>query len=198
MAEVKSLDVTEGALELLLPQFKEKNIIESIIKGVSAPYQEVVDTSLSIIEKFNIDTDNPALLNLIGKLLNIPRGQETDEEYRQKIQTQVLINRSTGSAGTLLPSLDRIVGVGQYKLTEQFPAEVSVRIYSQQQVLTKESINALLPIGVNGVFFQNPYVGKIPWETSDVATGENNVLAILPEVADLATTDVVMIDVVFT
>lgn len=198
MAEIKSIDLSASALALLLPQFKDKNTIEAILRGISTPYQETVDAGFEIVENFNLDTDNTAILNLIGKLLNVPRGIETDGEYRQLIKTQILINRSTGSSKTMIQTLDEIAGVGNYKITEQFPAEVSVRLYTPQSVLTADIINAILPIGVNGVFFQNPYADKIPWETSDVATNENNPLAVLPDVADLGTTDVVMIDVIFT
>lgn len=198
MAEIKSFDLSAAALELLLPQFKDKNTIESILKGVATPYQEIIDTGFDIVENYNLDTTNPAILNLIGKLLNVPRGIEDDENYRRLIKTQILINQSTGSSKTLIQTLDSIVGEGNYIITEQFPAEVSVRLYTQQEVLTADIINSILPIGVNGVFFQNPYVGKLPWESSNVATAENNPLAVLPEVADLGTTDVVMIDVIFT
>lgn len=198
MAEIKSFDLSSAALELLLPQFKGKNTIESILKGAATPSQEIIDTGFAIVANYSLDTANSEILNLIGKLLNVPRGIEGDEDYRRLVKTQILINKSTGSSKTMIEALDDIAGEGNYKVTEQFPAEVSVRLYTQQSVLTSEIINAILPIGVNGVFFQNPYVGKLPWESSDVATAENNPLAVLPEVADLGTTDLVMIDVIFT
>lgn len=196
--EIKSVDLTAEALSLLLPQFKNKNTIEAILKGNSEVYQDTVDASFDIIENYHIDTENTDLLNLIGKLLNVPRGVETDEEYRKLIKTQILINRSTGSAKTLIQTLDEIVGVGKYTIQENFPAEVSVRIYVPQDILTEDIISAILPIGVNGVFFQNPYEDKIPWELSEVDPDVPNPLSVLPDVADLGTTDAVIIDVIFT
>lgn len=198
MAEVKEFNLEENTLNLLIPKFKGKNIIESILKGNSQVQQENMDTGFEVIEKFNIDTDNEELLNLIGKLLNVPRGNEGTEDYRKKVKTQILINRSTGSAKSLIQTLNEIVGVGNYRLEELFPAEVNVRIYTQQDVLTSEVINAILPIGVRGVFFQNPYEDKVPWELSEVDPPTNNPLSVLPDVADLGTTDKVIIDVIFT
>jgi len=196
--EIKAIDLSAEALDLLLPQFKGKNVIESILEGVISPYQETVDAAFDIVEEYDLDTTNEDILNLIGKLLNVPRGNESTEEYRQLIKTQILINRSTGSSKTLIQTLDEIVGVGNYIITEQFPAEVNVRLYAPQTVLTAEIINAILPIGVNGVFFQNPYDDKIPWELSEVDPDTPNPLSILPDVADLGTTDVVITDVIFT
>lgn len=198
MAEVKAVDLTTDVLDLLLPQFKGKDTIEAILKGVSTPYQETVDTGFDVVENFHVDTTNTDMLNKIGKLLNVPRGIESDEDYRKLIQTQILINRSTGSSKTLIAALDSIVGAGNYIIQENFPAEVSVRLYTPQDVLNADIINAILPIGVNGVFFQNPYADKTPWEVSEVATNEQNVRSILPDVADLGTTDMVIVDVIFT
>lgn len=196
--EIKAIDLSAEALDLLLPQFKGKNVIESILEGVISPYQETVDAAFEIVEEYDLDTTNEDILNLIGKLLNVPRGNESTEAYRQLIKTQILINRSTGSSKTLIQTLDEIVGVGNYIITEQFPAEVNVRIYVPQTVLTAEIINAILPIGVNGVFFQNPYDDKIPWELSEADPDTPNPLSILPDLADLGTTDVVITDVIFT
>lgn len=198
MAQIKEHNLEESTVGLLLPQFRDKNTLEAILKGASVPSQDIINTGFSISEGFDVDTDNSAMLDLVGRLLNVPRaGIEDLEVYRERIKTKILINRSTGSAKTLIPLFNNLVGEGKFSITEQFPAEVNVRLYEAQTVLTEDLINELLPIGVNGVFFQNLYEGYIVWEVSEVG-GPALESSILPDLVDLGTTDKVMSDLIFT
>lgn len=198
MAQIRGYNLAENTVGLLLPQFRDKTTLEAILKGAAVPSQDIISTGFSISEEFGVDTYNSVMLDLVGKLLNVPReGIEDLEEYRQAIKTKILVNRSTGSAKTLIPLLNDLVGEGKFVITEQFPAEVNVRLYEPQTVLTKELIDELLPLGVNGIFFQNPYENYIVWEVSEVV-GPALTSSILPDLADLGITDKVMIDLIFT
>lgn len=198
MAQVTEWDLEEVTSDLILPKFKNKNIIDSILKGASTPLQDIIDTGFDISEEFNLETYNSSMLDLIGKLLNVPKmGVDNVEEYRQSVKAKILVNKSTGSAKTLIPLLNEILGEGTFSLKEQFPAEVSIRLYETQTILTEELINEILPIGVNGLFLQNPYEDLVVWEVSEVA-GPDLPESVLPDLADLDTTDKVMIDLIFT
>lgn len=198
MAQIQGYNLAANTVDLLLPQFRDKSTLEAILKGAAVPNQDIITTGFNIGEEFKIGTYNIEMLNLIGKLLNVPRsGLEDIEEYRSSINTKILINRSTGSAKTLIPLFNSLVGEGNFVLREQFPAEVNIRLYVPQTVLTKDLINDLLPIGVNSTFFQNPYEDKIPWEVSEVG-GTALPFSVLPDLADIGTTDLVMIDLIFT
>ena len=198
MAQIQGYNLAANTVDLLLPQFRDRSTLEAILKGAAVPNQDIITTGFNISEEFKLGTYNIEMLSLIGKLLNVPRsGLEDIEEYRNSINTKILINRSTGSAKTLVPLFNTLVGEGKFVIREQFPAEVNVRLYAPQTVLTKDLINDILPIGVNGIFFQNPYQDKIPWEVSDVE-GEPLPFAVLPDLADLDITDRVMIDLIFT
>lgn len=197
MAQIVSYDLAANTVGLLLPQFRDKSILEAILKGAAVPSQGIISTGFDISREFSVDTNNDTMLNLIGTLLNVPRdGTVAIEDYRQSIKTKILVNRSTGSAKTLIPLLNDLVGEGNFTIREQYPAEINVRLYISQTVLTKELINELLPIGVNGIFFQNPYTDKIPWEVSEV-DGPPLPFSVLPDLADISTTNLVMIDLIF-
>mgnify|MGYP000315468373 CR=1 FL=1 len=198
MAQIVSYDLAANTVGLLLPQFRDKSILEAILKGAAVPSQDIISAGFDISKEFSVDTNNDTMLNLIGTLLNVPRdGTVAIEDYRQSIKTKIPVNRSTGSAKTLIPLLNDLVGEGNFTIREQYPAEINVRLYTSQTVLTKELINELLPIGVNGIFFQSPYTNKIPWEVSDV-DGPPLPFSVLPDLADISTTNMVMIDLIFT
>lgn len=197
MAQISGYNLAENTVGLLLPQFRDKNTLESILKGAAAPNQDIINTGFRISEEFGVDTHNEAMLDLVGKLLNVPKGGiEYLEEYRQAIKTRILVNSSTGSPKTLIPLLNELVGVGNYVITEQFPAEVNIRIYGDQTLLTKELINELLAVGVRGFFYKSPDPTKTVWELSEVGELPNS-NSILPDLADIDITNKVMSDLIF-
>tara|TARA_R110000851_G_scaffold132008_1_gene266221 strand:- start:1155 stop:1763 length:609 start_codon:yes stop_codon:yes gene_type:complete len=202
MGYVEQRDLEEDAVALLLPQFRNSpdlnNFIKALVGGYIPPYQDLFD----IMRAFDLRVATGKTLDLLGKLLNTSREGLQDEDYRNRLIAVVIINGSTGTPENLITNLNTIVGEGNYKLIESFPAEVQVRLYLPQSVLTAEILDKMLPIGVNGVFFENPYTGKVVWELSEVdadgSISQPNPLSILPDVADVATSNVVLIDIIFT
>lgn len=198
MSEVKRTDLKEYALDLLLPQFKGKPNIESVLLGPTKVLQTNLDTMFDISKSLDLDNAEGEQLSVIGRLLNVPRNGKSDLELKKSIDTKIIINRATGTGESLIDTLTSLVGKGKFSIIESFPAEVQVRLFETQDILNDEIINAILPLGVNGVFFQNPYTGKTVWETSNISNNQNNANSVLPDVADLDTTIVVIADVIFT
>jgi len=214
MSDIEFVDLTEEALSILLPQFKGKPNIEAILKGNTSYLDASTLTVQNILDGLHFESMSGDLLDKVGKLLNVLRGGLSDEDYKTKIQTvlrgglsdedyktkiqtQIFINASDGSIKSLIRVLNTIVGERNYRIVESFPAEVQVRLYEPQNILTESIIGELLPIGVKGVFFQNPYTDKTAWELTEVGEADNP-FSVLPDVADLDTTDVVVVDVIFT
>ena len=198
MSDVTDIDLVELVDELILPQFKGKPVISAILKGPMTVLQDSLDVAVQIAHTLDLENAEGEQLDLIGKLLNVDRILKTDEQYKLAINVQIIINKSTGTGDSLIETLDSVVGAGKYNIIETFPAEVQVRLYESQEVLTAEIINAILPIGVNGIFFQNPYTGKTVWEVSEIEPLTENPNSILPDVSDLGTTEFVIADVIFT
>lgn len=162
--------------------------------------QETATLANDITPAFNINTAEGEQLDYLGKLLNVERLAYTDDEYRNLIKSRILINNSTGSAANFISLLKLVLGDIKFSIVEQFPATVQVLIYSPQNVVDEKLVNDITPIGVKGIFFQNPYEGKTVFELADVSddglsqTGGTP----MPNVADLETTDVAMLNVIYT
>ena len=133
-------------------------------------------------------------------MLSVERDAYTDDQYRNLLKSRILINNSTGSAANFISLLKLVLGDIKFSVIEQFPATVQVLIYSPQDVVDEALVNDITPIGVKGIFFENPYESKTVFELADVSndgltqTGGTP----MPNVADLETTDVVMLNVIYT
>ena len=202
MTDLIRKDLREEAVGLLLPQFSNsanlQNFIRSLIGGFTVPYEDMFD----IAENFDLPTAVGDQLDLLGSLLNTPRAGLTDDQYRSTLFAVIFVNSSTGSPENLIQNLNSVVGGGGYVLLENFPAEIQVRLYKPQNILTQDILDAMLPLGIGSIFFENPYIDKMVWELSEVDIGgvitNPNPLSVLPDVADIETSDVVLADVIFT
>lgn len=202
MTDLTKIDLSEEALNLLLPQFKQAKKLKAVVEGSVAYLDANILNIDELLTSLEFDNLSGLTLDYIGKLLNVYREGREDSSYKIAIKTRIFINSSGGNAGSVLPILDRIVGLGGYRLIESFPAEVQVRLYKTQEVLDEQVISDILPIGVKGLFFQNPYEDKNVWTLSEVdpdgSIPSPDPLSVLPNVADVATSDVTLIDVIFT
>ena len=193
-------DFESHAEGLLLPQFDSSFRLKGFLKSIITPMQENVTLANDITPSFDINVAEGEQLDYLGKLLNVERLAYTDDEYRNLIKSRILINNSTGSAANFISLLKLVLGDIKFSVVEQFPATVQVLIYSPQNVVDEKLVNDITPIGVKGIFFQNPYEGKTVFELADVSddglsqTGGTP----MPNVADLETTDVAMLNVIYT
>ena len=202
MTDLIRKDLREEAVELLLPQFSNsanlQNFIRSLVGEFTVPYEDMFD----IRENFDLLVAVGDQLDLIGSLLNTSRAGLTDDQYRSTLFAVIFVNSSTGSPENLIQNLNSIVGEKGYLLLENFPAEVQVRLYKPQNILTQDILDAMLPLGVGSIFFENPYIDKMVWELSEVDIGgvitNPNPLSVLPDVANIETSSVVLADVIFT
>lgn len=89
-------------LDRLLVQYREKPLIRAWI----AAYLEQTDELKAEIARLKVErsiTDGVgAQLDAIGRLLGAPRNGLLDPEYRRRLATQILINRSRGKTEEIL------------------------------------------------------------------------------------------------
>jgi len=195
-----SIDYEASAESLVLPAFKETNIT-GVVKSLVSPLQEISDTSYQVAGAYDVRTAVGVQLDSVGKLLNVDREGMTDDEYREKIKARLLINNSKGTSSDFISLLKLVLGDITFKVIEDpsAPAQVQVIIYSPQTVINEQLVNDITPIGVRGVFFQNPYEGKTIFELGDVSDDNSTITGgtPLPNVADLDTTDVVLLNIIY-
>lgn len=191
-------DYKEDAISLLLPQFNDSVNLKGFIKSLLEPLDEFQDGVNQILTGYNIDTAVGEQLNKLGKTLNVDRLARDDEEYRKAIKIQILVNRATGSCANFIELLELVLPPSvTFKVVEQFPAAVRVIIYGAQDIITKEVVDLILPIGVEAIFFSNPYEGKTLWVPRSLTDVVPTPEAILPDVDDISTSDIVLADVFY-
>ena len=198
------IDYVQQAKDLLLFQFRDKPKTNGLLEGLLEPTKEINQLSIDMVDNYNIMVAQGTQLDNIGKLLNIiRRGVEPDDVYRSRILARITINRATGTAPNLVDNLKLLLPNVRFTVIEVFPASVQVLIFGIQNVVDKDLVNDLVPIGVSGIFFSNPYEDKDVWELSNADSSgtipiENeNPLSILPDVAGIPTSNLVLMDIAF-
>lgn len=190
----------EDAKSLLLPQFSRAENLKNILGALVEPFQGIRDGAYQISEGYDIETAEGVQLDVLGENLNVERQERSDEEYRDAIKARILINNSKGTSSDFIRMLKLVLGDIEFTVIENpsAPAQVQVIIYSPQNVINEELVNDITPCGVKGLFLGNPYDDKQIFQLGDV-DGGGNVIGGTPmvDVADLATTDVTLINVIY-
>ena len=94
--------------------------------------------------------------------------------------------------------LGLVLGDIRFTVIEQYPASVQVIIYSPQDVIDEDVVNDITPIGVRGIFFENPTEGKTVFEFGDESGGSVTGGTSMVNIADLDTTDVVLVNIAYS
>lgn len=98
------------------------------VKGLLLSYlreiQEVEDTLFDLLEDRSISTAVGVQLDVLGDLLNEPRGGRTDEEYREYLKALPLVYRSGGTANELLQILKQFSAANDVRLWEHGPGNI--------------------------------------------------------------------------
>lgn len=67
-----------------------------------------------------------AQLDILGKIVGLPRGGANDALYTLLLQAQILVLLSSGTLPQLTAIFKLLLGTGNFILTEQFPAAVTL------------------------------------------------------------------------
>ena len=192
------IEYQQNAIDLLLPQFSESDNIKAILAGWLSPAPQFQKTVNDIIASRNIDTAEGTQLDLLGKLLNVYRMDMSDDDYRIDIKRQIIINRANGTLNNFIELMGLVLPEDAiYEVVESYPASFRVVIYTPQDVVNSSLVSAISPIGVSGIFLNNPYEDKVVWIPSDVGDPAPDDAAILPDVSEMATTNKTLIEVTF-
>ncbi len=125
---VLDLDHAGEALDLLLEQFKDKSKIEELLNSFSAQIQLVENAYWQLLTERTLANATGTTLDHIGEILNRQRGSETDSEYRARLQIQVLIYQSSGTAEDILAVFVMVAGAVSIQITEGTEADFYIEI----------------------------------------------------------------------
>lgn len=197
--ELLERDYIEDALSLLLPQFDDSVNIRGFLSSLLNPTISWQDCVKQLYGAYDVRYSLGVQLDMLGKLLNVPRDGKVDEAYRKSIIARIAINNSDGTGRSVIELLSLILGQDiRFDLIEQYPAAVTVIIYDQQDIMTTQLVSDLVPIGVDGTFLTNPYQGKVIWFPSEVDYEGNTApspAGVLPEVDDIDSSNIVIAEI---
>lgn len=91
-------DHKERAIGVLIGQLRDKPRFTTLVAIYAKIFQEIEDVIWDLYTKRRIDTAQGAQLDVIGRLVDEPRGGLLDEDYRAvlRIKVRVLFSRGTG------------------------------------------------------------------------------------------------------
>src|SRR5690606_18439078 len=98
--------------------------IASILVAIMRQVQELSDAIVDVIESRTVETDDPSILSVIGKIVGQERGPLSLEEFRTAIKARIRIYRSHGRLKDLIEVL-KLWGVDA-TITPLYPAHVRV------------------------------------------------------------------------
>ena len=212
---MKEYNFTEDASSLILPQFRDSPRVHGLVESLVQELQPLSDGILEIQKAYGLldiqstydpESTEQHQLDMLGKLLNVSRMNRSNEDYLHAITVQITINQATGTTKNFMELLNLLIPDVPYNVIEQYPASVTVMLYRPQDIVDEDTIKDIAPIGVGVLFMQNPYADKRIWDLAEyqldnmgqpeyvVGTGLNSVL---PDVADMDTSDLTIIDFAF-
>lgn len=115
------------AIDRLVQQYKGKERIEGLITAFVTGTQNLESVYQDLLANRAIDTSFGTNLDRIGDIVGISRNyNEIDDDYRIRINTQILINISNGEPERAIEIFQRLTGASLVIYGETFPAGVTV------------------------------------------------------------------------
>jgi len=115
--------VVEDSLNLLVQQFKEKANIEKFLTCFLEEAQELEDVLKQLYTLRWLDTAVGVQLDGLGQILALEREGLGDEDYRDALKFQALLNQSKGEPELLITALSVFTRSNYVSFFELYPAK---------------------------------------------------------------------------
>lgn len=158
MVEINNM--YERAIALLASQFRdqkdngEPTNLQKLIRALVIPAQELQDVNQELLTERWITTAIGQQLDEIGVILGLPRlVDESDEDYRERLQFQIFINNSVGSPEDAIRMLKYLTNASHIGYYEPWPAFYQMETNGLKFPIPPNQLNDALfsisPAGVN-------------------------------------------------
>jgi hypothetical protein len=126
-------DYLKKSLELIILQYADKPNALAEITNLIQPYADIWDFFASFIPAFDIDNATGDRLDLIGKIVDLPRGIFDDDDYRFFLKAKIASNnvraRMAGN-NSLQQAYQYVFGADDVMLIDNKDMSVSLVVYS--------------------------------------------------------------------
>lgn len=118
------IDHAAQAVARLAAQFGESTYLRGLISAVGDEVQTLENALYELLVTRDVDTATDMTLANLGRLVGAPpQGPRSTAEFRARIKTQILANRSTGNPADIYAISKEVIAdwdvAGQPKITEQ-------------------------------------------------------------------------------
>lgn len=141
MAIPEKQDLIESGFNLLLYQFQDKANVKGLLETYLADLNQLDTDAFTLVDSFNIDDATGIYLDYIGRIVDLERDDQTDEEYRKSLKIKILINNSKGTPNNVLKILSELTETANVRVWEHFP--VSTIYYTDGNSGTLETLQGL-------------------------------------------------------
>ena len=126
MAVPSQLDVVQDGLDRLLYQFRESPNYNDLVETYLSLHQKVEEICFEVLAQKDISQATGLSLDLIGRIVQQPRNNLSDELYRQRIIIKIAINNSKGTIGDIQSIVQLLTNSSEVKVFESFPASINL------------------------------------------------------------------------
>ena len=157
---VQILDVFERTLALLASQFRDEKLdgtltnFQKLIKILCEPAQELQNVSWQLKTERWLSSAIGEQLDQIGIILGLPRlPNESDEDYRERLQFQIFINISSGTPEDIIRAIKFLTKAERIVFFDVFPAFFQLETDGLKFPIPASDLNEAIfnmsPAGVN-------------------------------------------------
>lgn len=121
--------VIDNIMAVMLQQLFGKTRLEGVAAALGVELQSLEDGVYQLLSEVNLDTGVGAQLDLIGKVLGVPRLGLSDENYRVRLRVEILVRASRGTIDDLLGIVRAAMALildASYSLSEPSTATVEI------------------------------------------------------------------------
>ncbi len=133
------------------------NNMEKMVDISSQQIQELETASLQVLIDTRLANAEGDQLDVLGVIVGRERGSSDDDQYRDLIAAQILINLSSGTIPQIVAILELVLPGVDFEFTSYFPAAFEVKVSDQalpagQGEIVAEVVKSAKLGGVNGLF----------------------------------------------
>lgn len=166
MAIPTRVDHVQTAIDRIPHQFSDKPTYIGFIRSWAEEGQLIEDLLIDLLEFLDVRTVTGVTLDLFGKLLNVPRGDLEDEDYRQAIFNRISLNNATGDINNTIELLLLISGRDMVQIEEHYPRSQISYISGEEILSLADTLQNIKVAGTNATlaFKLDPENTLIPTE----------------------------------
>jgi hypothetical protein len=149
MALPTTKDVVGEGLNRLINQWKDKPVVQGLLKSYLENIQPLEDASFQLLDERGIHSAIGEQLDILGLLVGELRRGREDEEYRQAILNRIALNKSDGTPEVILEILSAITLTPLPHLWEHYPANIHAFVDRNVSNETAATLGDASPAGVS-------------------------------------------------